>query len=232
MNIILNAKEGDSKSVAIYNEFARLCVQHIVGKHKMKEMGKNLPRKKRKSYTQVVTITDEAFAILLLEDRWTLWNKIYELRKESHKEFLDGDEDDQRKKDEHNRPIKGTNLTIYSYHGEKAPNFKGFDPSVAAKRQNEIYIKIRDFRNSVQNARVLDMVKNYCGHEINTGPIGRKKRGDRSVLKDKDKEDEINDFGSDDGLDDNDVEECRVDCSDSDSDDAETGPHADNVTPL
>lgn len=190
--IITGAKEADEQSMLIYGEFADLCVQHVVGRIKMSGMGMNRPKNARKQYKDLVTISDEAFALLVLEDRWELWKAIYTERKRQRKSLLDGDEDDQREVDEDTGKKKnGSNLTIYSYHGTMAPNFKGFDPDAATKRQNEFFKEIKKFRETANGKRVLDHVGKYYGGNVGKGPKMDKGRKRRSLVQQSEVEEEM-----------------------------------------
>ena len=85
----------------LYRQFVELCVLNVVGKSRMKKMGENYAEGTRELYKDAIKPTDEAFAILCLEDRWNLWVKIAEERAEEvgndgSKSLKSGDEDDQR----------------------------------------------------------------------------------------------------------------------------------------
>ena len=187
----------EHQKLKVYQQFANCCVQHVVGKLKMSRMGKNLSDNDRMKYEKTITITDEAFAILILEDRWTLWNQIYMKRKANHHQLLLGDEDDQRAENE-KREKTGPNLTVYSYYGTMAPNFKGFDPNVASNRLNEIHGFISEFRAKVEGKRVLKKIGEYCGDEVKQGPKSKKEREDRSTVPMSERQPEVNDFSSED----------------------------------
>ena len=202
VSIVTKAKPNNKAALKIYNEFSNLCVQHVVGKIKMSWLGKNRDVGKRKEYKDLVTITDEAFALLILEDRWELWTRIYEERKKRSQggdlehDALTGDEDDMREYVDNEKKIKrnGSNLTLYSYHGKHAPNFKGFDPDVAAKRQNEIYREIKKFRSNDNGQNVMKLVGKYYGEVIGQGPIRDKEKKRKSELEADEVEEELNDF--------------------------------------
>jgi hypothetical protein len=183
-------------------EFMLKCLQPVVGKQRMSQMGKNYSPIHRKGYEDIITPTDEAYAMLVLEDRWELWDRIYELRRaaaeqlesnekeggyndsnEDPVEVLAGDEDDQRKYEMKNGEKKryGENLTKYSYYGTLAPHYKGFDPSVAANRQNEIKKKIVAFRSSDRGKKRMEQLTEWWGEHVHQGPANRKRK--RHVMR-------------------------------------------------
>jgi hypothetical protein len=184
-------------------QFMLKCLQPVVGKQRMSQMGKNYSPIHRKSYEDIITPTDEAYAMLVLEDRWELWDRIYELRQvaaaqlenkdneqeiyndsnEDPVEVLAGDEDDQRKYEMKNGEKKryGVNLTKYSYYGTLAPHYKGFDPNVAANRQNDIKKMIVAFRSSDRGKKRMEQLTDWWGEHVHQGPANRKRK--RHVMR-------------------------------------------------
>ena len=162
----------------------------------MSKMGKNLSDRDRMRYEKSISITDEAFAILVLEDRWTLWNRIYIKRKENHHQLLSGDEDDQRAENERKEKT-GPNLTVYSYHGTKAPHYKGFCSQTASDRINEIFEYISAFRAKEEGKQVLKKIGEYSGDKVNQGPKRKKEKKDRCIMPEDQRQVAVNEFSSD-----------------------------------
>ena len=177
----------------------------------MSRMGKNIRENDRVQYEETITITDEAFALLILEDRWALWNQIYVKRKANFHQLLPGDEDDQRQENEKKEKI-GYNLTTYSYHGVFAENFKGFDPFSAIHRVNQLYEKISEFRATDEGKQVLKNIWNYCGDKVNQGPKSKKEKKDRSTVPKHMRQQIVTEFSddSDDSEDDDVFDENEV----------------------
>ena len=186
----------DHQKLKVYQQFVNCCVQHVVGKLKMSKMGKNLSDKDRMRYEKSITITDEAFAILILEDRWALWDQIYRKRKANHHQLLSGDEDDQRAENERKEKT-GPNLTVYSYHGTKAPHYKGFCSQTASVRINEIYEYISEFRAKEEGKQVLKKIGEYSGDKVNQGPKRKKEKMDRCIMPMDQRQVAVNEFSSD-----------------------------------
>jgi len=170
----------------------------------MSRMGKNISENDRVQYEGAITITDEAFALLILEDRWALWNQIYVKRKANHHQLLPGDEDDQRPEND-KKEKTGYNLTKYSYHGPLAGNFKGFDAFYAISRINVLYEKISEFRATAEGKRVLKNIWKYCGDKVNQGPKRKKEKKDKSTAPKHMRQQIVTEFSDDSDSEDDDV---------------------------
>jgi hypothetical protein len=196
-----------------YKQFMKFCLIHVVGLTRMTKMGENYAEKDWLSFKEVITSTDESFAILLLEDRWLLWRKRAVLRGEKIRENLPnneptgtdnlgGDEDDQADRDNQDRRIDGTNLTIYSMYGRLARHWKGFNVKHAMMRQNAIKQNIvKPFRTSSEGKLQMKKMRDWWGGE-QKGPKRKRQRVEDDDDVNIDNED--NEYGSSD-------EECNSD---------------------
>ncbi len=122
-----------------------LCV--VVGKIQMGTMGKRiLLGNAKNSYLKAITLSNEQFALMVLDDQWELWEKLVKLRLKRGEGTGDNgdntaddniiksifhDEDDQRQqdttcKDPKANKILGSNLTRYSMWGRYCPHYKGY----------------------------------------------------------------------------------------------------------
>ena len=123
------------ESFESYKEFCEHVLVWIVSKTKMSEVGKLNRHGKRNTFTDIVTVSDEQFALMILDDRWQLWEAIAAKRVQG-KNANDGTpfdaDDDMRLCDVTKEKINGTNKTRYSVWGKYCPNHKGFGNGYAA----------------------------------------------------------------------------------------------------
>ena len=125
-------------------------------------MGMNYADGVRESYEKAIKPTDEAFAMLCLEDsRWELWVKIAEKRIEE--EGNDGTKalHDQRPRNEVDKKILAgsANLTKYSMYGRYNTQGKGFVPGRSLRRLSEYREAILEFRNTDEGRQLLNKVR-------------------------------------------------------------------------
>ena len=139
--------------LCLYKQFVEFGVVNVVGKTRMKKMGMNYADGVRKSYEETINPTDEAFAMLCLEDRWELWVRIAEKRIEEEdndgtRALVCGDEDDQRPNNEADKKIEpgSANLTKFSMYGKYNTQGKGFVPGRSYVRLSNYKTAIEEFR--------------------------------------------------------------------------------------
>ena len=143
-----------------FHEFMNYVLVHVITKTRMNKMGRNWGND-REFYDDVVSINDEAFCLLILEDRWALWEKIADKRLSDRAEDQVGDEDDCRDREGGDASggavsfVPGSNLTIYSMYGKLAPYRKGFNVVRAVIGANRYAREIDKFRDSDDGARFL-----------------------------------------------------------------------------
>ena len=121
-----------------YKEFVRHVLVHVVGQVKMSKMSMSYESGSL-TFEKAVSVGDEAFAMMLLDDRWRLWEKIAVQRRRSADNSPGthnvGDEDDQRTFSSTNsgsrKKYDGDNLTRFSMFGPHAPGKKGFNVEFA-----------------------------------------------------------------------------------------------------
>ena len=196
-------------SMDAQKQFMTHVLMHVVGEKRMKSMGDNHGTKKF-SYKQAVSLSDEVFASLIVEDRWVLWKRCAMLRLE-RKKLLDAkvtcesklrdklfdqwsdnekrlsilqgmDEEDQRDRDDRGIP-SGINCTIYSTYGSDSAELKIFHKAHSITRMNAIRRHLHAWRESIAGQQRLVQIRDWYGSEIQSGPRRRKrKRDDCSLL--------------------------------------------------
>lgn len=164
-----------------FKEFMNHVLVHVVTKTRMNKMGSNWGND-REFYDDVVSINDEAFCLLILEDRWPLWEKIADKRLSNSAEDQVGDEDDcrERKRGNESGPVSfvpGSNLTVYSMYGKLAPYRKGFNVVRAVIGANRYAQEIDKFRNTDDGGRFLLEMSEWWATE-NVGTKQKRKMHD------------------------------------------------------
>jgi hypothetical protein len=110
---------------------------HVVGHGRMTRMGKMSNSNDRLTFNKAVTISDEAFAYMVIDDRWLLLKQAAEYRINNDGEHAAGDEDDQKEvrrrgKNETKGKWSRDNKTRFSMFGKYAPGERGFNANFAA----------------------------------------------------------------------------------------------------
>ena len=186
----------------LYKQFVEFGVVNVVGKTRMKKMGMNYADGVRQYYEDAIKPTDEAFAMLCLEDRWELWVEIAEKRIEEEgndgtRALVCGDEDDQRPRNEADKKIVAgsANLTKFSMYGKYNTQGKGFVPGRSYTRLSNYKTAIEEFRETNEGRQLLSEVRDWWGEKYK-GP----KMKVKPVMDDIEIEsgDECDDFGEDD----------------------------------
>ena len=164
----------------LYRQFIEFCVLNVVGKSRMKKMGENYADGVRETYETAIKPTDEAFAMLCLEDRWRLWARIAEKREEERdndgtKSLENTDEDDQRERGKDNKVEPGTpNLTKYSMYGSFNTHGKGFVPNRSMRRLTDYRTKVKNFREMENGKKMNEEMRDWWG---------KKHKGPRMKMK-------------------------------------------------
>ena len=163
-----------------YRQFFQHILVHVVGHGKMSKMS-NSYNTQSLTFNKAVSISDEAFACMILDDRWLLWNKVAEVRKAAaankepgclslqRKEENTGDEDDQREEkylsmgapNGMKGKLDGDNLTRFSMFGEHAPGKRGFNANFASAVHVHYCKKIQKHRKEFPQYR-KEMRDWYC----------------------------------------------------------------------
>ena len=179
-----------------------LCV--VVGKVQMGTMGTRLVGTAKNSYLKAVTLSNEQFALMVLDDRWELWERLAELRLQredlpnengsSIKKSIYHDEDDQRQqdatcKDPKANKIPGSILTRYSMWGQYCPYYKGYgngNPDMLAMNAS-LGGRQAPLRRSPDAVRLRKQISEWWGNEKYTGPKRKRKKEPRQMKVKKDK---------------------------------------------
>ena len=183
----------------LYYEMVKNVVEPISTRTKMSRMKEN---KGNLRYDQVVTLSDECFGMMILEDRLRLWVEVAQRKVESdpteeeikkkvpvHNRKL-RDDDDQVLKNEDLLKIEGseTRFTVYSNGGSKDQGvLKGFG-AAAIRRMNEL-MRIQSIRRQTEAGKemMLQMkkrwLKDYELQEQNRGGKGKKRKAQFDVAK-------------------------------------------------
>ena len=166
-----------------YKQFVENCVVHVTGVNRMSMMGEQYSKNERLHYGEAVSVTDECFAILILKDRWKLWNKIGEIRNDNGGVTPDDvDEDDMSKKD-HNNNRLSKNITLYSMYGKYANGKKGFSVNAAVGEQNRIREEVvKNFRESTIGVESMNKITEWWGVKF-PGPKFKR----RKIIDDDDR---------------------------------------------
>ncbi len=147
-----------------YQQFVQHVLLHVVGHGRMTRMGKTSSKNDRLTFNKAVSISDEAFAYMVIDDRWLLWKEIAEYRfKNDGKNTSNGDEDDQRKM----KPLPGENVingtkgkwsgdnkTRFSMFGKYAPGRRGFNTNFATSVHVHYCRKIKKHRKNNPQFRI------------------------------------------------------------------------------
>ena len=174
-----------------FQEFCEHVLCMVVGKTQMGTMGQRFGNRKN-SYLKAITFNNEQFALMVLDDRWELWERLAELRykKQQQEDQTQGtkkptrvDEDDQRKLDRtcHDPKadkVPGSNLTRYSMWGKYCPDKKGFgDGYPAILSMNESLGGNRlPLRRSPAMVVMRKKICDWWGTYKYTGPKRKKER--------------------------------------------------------
>ena len=198
------------KNELAFQEFCDRVLCVVVGKVQMGTMGTRLGTAKN-SYLKAVTLSNEQFALMVLDDRWELWERLAELRlqredlpnengsisaqqEDSIKKSIYHDEDDQRQqdttcKDPKANKIPGSNLTRYSMWGQYCPYYKGYgngNPAMLAMNAS-LGGRQAPLRRSPDAVRLRKQLSEWWGNEKYTGPKRKRKKEPRQMKVKKDK---------------------------------------------
>ncbi len=135
---------------------------HVVGHGRMTKMGKTSNGNDRLTFNKAVTISDEAFAYMVIDDRWMLWKQVAKYRVNNDGERAGGDEDDQREvkalPGENERTgtkgkWSGDNKTRFSMFGKYAPGKRGFNANFATSVHVHYCKKVKAHRKKYPHFR-------------------------------------------------------------------------------
>jgi hypothetical protein len=185
------------KNELAFREFCEHVLCMVVGKTQMGTMGQRFGTRKN-SYLKAITFSNEQFALMVLDDRWELWERLAKLRLEKDKKKHDlahpreqgtkkpknrVDEDDQRKLDRTCQDTKadkvpGSNLTRYSMWGIYCPDKKGFgDGYPAMLSMNEsLGGHKQPLRRSPEMVLMRKKICDWWGTHKYTGPKRKKEK--------------------------------------------------------
>lgn len=199
------------KNELAFQEFCDRVLCVVVGKVQMGTMGTRLVGTAKNCYLKAVTLSNEQFALMVLDDRWELWERLAELRllreddpnengsnsaqqEDSIKKSIYHDEDDQRQqdatcKDPKANKIPGSNLTRYSMWGRYCPYYKGYgngNPAMLAMNAS-LGGRQAPLRRSPDAVRLRKQISEWWGNEKYTGPKRKRKKEPRQMKVKKDK---------------------------------------------
>ena len=180
-------------------EFCWHVLAIVVGRSQMATMGQRYGNS-RKTFEQAVTVSNEQFALMVIDDRWELWEAITVKRKnkvnvpinpndEANNETAEvnddnvRDENDFRKIDPTTKyakkphRLRGTNLTRYSMYGKYCADYRGHGNGNAAlgAMVNSIGGNVYPFRMSDDGKQLREIVQYWWGEEVNSGPKRKRK---------------------------------------------------------
>lgn len=124
-----------------YQEFVRSVLPHITGIATMNRMCQD-----NVAYDAVISISDEAFGLLLLEDKSLLWREVARLRMQ--RPYCNGNKSLGMKVEMKIKDSYGDYLTLYSNGGILSPTVKKGWSDKGIDRYNELFDKIKEFRSS------------------------------------------------------------------------------------
>ena len=144
----------------------------------MTRMGKTSSKNDRLTFNKAVSISDEAFAYMVIDDRWLLWREIagYRLKNDGGENTGTGDEDDQRKMkvlpgEDMTNGVKGKwsgdNKTRFSMFGKYAPGRRGFNSNFATSVHVYYCRKIKDRRS--KNAQFRRNIREWYSQNVVVG---------------------------------------------------------------
>ena len=131
---------------------------------------------KRDRYESVVTVSDEAYGLLLLEDKSVLWREVLNRRRERggdgtismgvKKEITIGD-------------VYGDKYTLYSNGGVFSPEDKKGWSEVGCERYNYLYEEVCKFRAKAEGKTAMESQKKHW----NKSPLfpNKKRRSEEEV---------------------------------------------------
>ena len=177
------AKDRQDRDVVIklledenaYNEFLTNILIYITGVVKLDRMNRT-DDAKRDRYESVVTVSDEAYGLLLLEDKSVLWREVLNRRREKggdgtismgvKKEITIGD-------------VYGDKYTLYSNGGVFSPEDKKGWSEVGCERYNYLYEEVSKFRAKAEGKTAMESQKKHW----NKSPLfpNKKRRSEEEV---------------------------------------------------
>ena len=143
-NLVLKILKDESA----YQEFVSCVLPHITGLGVLNRMnGEEI------SYDSCVSISDETFGLLLIEDRSLLWREVAKMRTGSPN--FNGNKSLGVKVEMKIKDVYGDYLTIYSNGGLLSKSVKKGWSTAGVLRYNDLYDKIKEFRESEEGKQAM-----------------------------------------------------------------------------
>ena len=158
-----------------YNEFLTNILIYITGVVKLDKM--NRSDDARSMYEGVVTCSDEAYGLLMLDDKSVLWRQVLKNRRASSSG--DGAVPLGVKKEVSISDPFGDKYTLYSNGGVFSPNEKKGWSDEGMERYNYYYTLIQEFRESEEGKAAMVKQRN-CWTKSPLFPNKKRKMGDDS----------------------------------------------------
>ena len=169
-----------------YYQFVIRFIEHTTSRTSMLKM---TDRKGGKEYSEVVSVCDESFAMMILEDRLRLWMEVVKRRNErdlkENESVIQFRRRELKKTEEKNgvtiekniegvlRDSKGKGYTLYSAGGLKDPKVvKGYN-NYGVKRINALQKDIEIWRESDQGKEMMKNIKSRWVKEVEGKKVGK-----------------------------------------------------------
>ena len=135
-----------------YQEFLRCVLTHITGLGVLNKMNGE-----KDTYADSVTVSDEAFGLLLLEDRSLLWREVASLRTAAP--HFNGNKSLGVKREMKITDAYGDFLTLYSNGGLLSKAVKKGWSTAGVNRYNELFDVIKQFRDTPKGEEAMTKQK-------------------------------------------------------------------------
>ena len=146
---------GILKDEKAYNEFLTNILIYITGVVKLDRMNRTDDAVKS-HYGTVVTVSDEAYGLLILEDKSVLWREVLRRRREKGG---DGSVSMGVKKEITIGDVYGDKYTLYSNGGVFSPDDKKGWSEVGVERYNYLYEQVSEFRSTDEGKTAMKQQK-------------------------------------------------------------------------
>ena len=154
----LELVKGILKDELAYSEFLTNVLTHITGVVKLDRMNQSDDAISNK-YESVVSCSDEAYGLLLLEDKSVLWREV--LRRRRASSSGDGTLSMGVKKEITIGDAFGDKYTLYSNGGVFAPEEKKGWSIKGIERYNEYYTLVSEFRETEEGRAAMKKQRSY-----------------------------------------------------------------------
>ena len=142
-----------------YAEFLSNILIHVTGVVKLDRMNRPDGANNQNTYSNVVTVSDEAYAMTLLEDKTVLWREVLKRRRAS--ESGDGTISMGVRKEITISDMFGDKYTLYSNGGVFSPEDKKGWSVQGVQRCNYYYEQIKEFRASTEGKEAMIRQRSY-----------------------------------------------------------------------